>query len=308
MGRKRRRDNPTNDMPSFLNLSASSTSSQNVTLSSLGEKINTLISLVKGNGDKLDSLENKIKSLGDRVTQLEVSNSDFQKRNVESDQRISSIENQKDLLKEQYKIMTDEISNQRSAINQTVCRLAKMEFEKLQSNIIVWNVPTDNQQNATEICTSIITEGLELSPVPRLKVLQVNKLKKFIKVEVADKDEKMRILKCAKKLRGKTIAGFHDIYISDDAPPEIRKMRNDLLRKKIKLREIGIEAWVSKSFPPTLNFNRLNGSLAKYSHEDSIPELDQFARSKLRNNDSSERMRGERSGGRFDAPGEVMAD
>ena len=39
-----------------------------------------------------------------------------------------------------------------------------------------------------------------------------------------------------------------------------------------------------------------------------FPNNESELRSKLCNKDSPERMRGERSGGRFDAPGEVMAD
>ena len=63
------------------------------------------------------------------------------------------------------------------------------------------------------------------------------------------------------------------VYISDDAPPEVRKMRKNLLAKKAKLREPSFEAWVSNSFPPILHFNCPNGTHAKYLWTDPIPEL-----------------------------------
>lgn len=43
--------------------------------------------------------------------------------------------------------------------------------------------------------------------------------------------------------------------------------------KKAKLKDIGISAWVSKTVPPFLYFDRPNGSRAKFCPSDIIPEL-----------------------------------
>ena len=258
-----------------LNVTTSSTDSTNkFTISAVAESLNTVISLVTENGKKLDSLENRIKGIEDKVANLETSHAGFARQLTENDERVRQLEQVKESLKNQVKIISDDCIAQSKESNNLSMRLARLEFDKLEKNIIVWNVSCESEQNAKDIFKSILTEGLEMAPVPPFKVTQVSEQQKFIRVEVSDKEFKIDILKNAKKLKGKAVSSFRDIYLSDDVPAEVRKARNDLLIKRAKLRKLGIDAWISKTFPPVLLFNRPNGTRAKYSPDDLIPELD----------------------------------
>lgn len=258
-----------------LNVTTSSTDSTNkFTISAVAESLNTVISLVTENGKKLDSLENRIKGIEDKVANLEISHVGFARQLAENDERVRQLEQVKESLKNQVKIISDDCIAQSKESNNLSMRLARLEFDKLEKNIIVWNVSCESEKNAKDIFKSILTEGLEMAPVPPFKVTQVSEQQKFIRVEVSDKKSKIDILKNAKKLKGKAVSSFRDIYLSDDVPAEVRKARNDLLIKRAKLRKLGIDAWISKTFPPVLLFNRPNGTRAKYSPDDLIPELD----------------------------------
>ena len=258
-----------------LNVTTSSTDSTNkFTISAVAESLNTVISLVTENGKKLDSLENRIKGIEDKVANLEISHVGFARQLAENDERVRQLEQVKESLKNQVKIISDDCIAQSKESNNLSMRLARLEFDKLEKNIIVWNVSCESEKNAKDIFKSILTEGLEMAPVPPFKVTQVSEQQKFIRVEVSDKKSKIDILKNAKKLKGKAVSSFRDIYLSDDVPAEVRKARNDLLIKRVKLRKLGIDAWISKTFPPVLLFNRPNGTRAKYSPDDLIPELD----------------------------------
>ena len=230
--------------------------------------------MVTENRKKLDSLENRIKGIEDKVANLEISHVGFARQLAENDERVRQLEQVKESLKNQVKVISDDCIAQSKESNNLSMRLARLEFDKLEKNIIVWNVSCESEKNAKDIFKSILTEGLEMAPVPPFKVTQVSEQQKFIRVEVSDKKSKIDILKNAKKLKGKAVSSFRDIYLSDDVPAEVRKARNDLLIKRAKLRKLGIDAWISKTFPPVLLFNRPNGTRAKYSPDDLIPELD----------------------------------
>jgi predicted CoA-binding protein len=188
-------------------------------------------------------------------------------------ERVRQLEQVKESLQNQVKVISDDCIAQSKESNNSSMRLARLEFDKLEKNIIVWNVSCESEQNAKDIFKSILTEGLEMDPVPPFKVTQESEQQKFIRVEVSDKEFKIDILKNAKKLKGKALSSLRDIYLSDDVPAEVLKARNDLLIKRVKLRKLLIYAWISKTFPPVLLFNRPNGTCSKYSPDDLIPEL-----------------------------------
>ena len=63
------------------------------------------------------------------------------------------------------------------------------------------------------------------------------------------------------------------MFLSDDATPELRRARKILFNKRAQLRDAGFDAWVSKSFPPCVQFERSDGSIAKYFQNDVITKL-----------------------------------
>ena len=56
----------------------------------------------------------------------------------------------KDALKNQLKGLTDEFVNQGTEFNVTGNRLAELEFQKLDENLISWNVPCEKISDAKE--------------------------------------------------------------------------------------------------------------------------------------------------------------
>ena len=55
-----------------------------------------------------------------------------------------------------------------------------------------------------------------------------------------------------KKLKTKNLEHLKKIFLTVNAPKLIRDVRNKLLNVKFKLRDFGIESWLSKGLPPCL--------------------------------------------------------
>jgi len=86
-------------------------------------------------------------------------------------------------------------------------------------------------------------------------------------VKLNKKDDKFSIIKNARKLKDKTFHGNNrNLFISDDVPAEIRKIRKLILVKRDKLRKIPrYEARISKGIQTNLFVKRACGSITKYS-------------------------------------------
>ena len=105
--------------------------------------------------------------------------------------------------------------------------------------------------------------------------MQYDRNRKFLKVTLNKKDNKFSIIKNASKLKDKT---FHrsnsNLFVSDDIPAKIRKIRKLLQVKQDKFPRY--EAWISKGIQTNLFLKRDDGSLTKCSFSDSIPKVDDF--------------------------------
>ena len=75
----------------------------------------------------------------------------------------------------------------------------------------------------------------------------------FLEFELPSKLIWNEILTNAKKLKNKKIGGFEKIFLSDDAPKSICDVRKKLLNVKFKLRNFGIDSWLSKGLLPLPN-------------------------------------------------------
>ena len=123
---------------------------------------------------KLDSLENKLKSMDERVAKLENIQRDFQQSLSNNDTRLGSLEKEKDALKSYIKVLTDQVMNQGTKINLTGNRLARLEFEKLDKNPILWTVPCEMISAAKDIFASVVSSGLEFAAVQDFKIIERN--------------------------------------------------------------------------------------------------------------------------------------
>ena len=109
-------------------------------------------------------------------------------------------------------------------------------------------------------------------------ISQYESNRKFLKVTLNKKNDKFSIIKNSSKLKDKTFHGNNsNLFISDDVPAKIRKIRKLILAKRDKLWKITIyEAWISKGIQTNLFVKRPDGSITKYPFSDSIPDVDDF--------------------------------
>ena len=85
----------------------------------------------------------------------------------------------------------------------------------------------------------------------------------------------MAVLKQARKLRGKTIMGNQNVFISNDSPPSVREVRKKLLDIRTSIREkTGFETWIARSIPPSLCIRRLKeGPVEKFLIDEIPPDI-----------------------------------
>ena len=275
MGRNRKRNRPAEDSENPLNSTATSTGSSitQITVETLSQNFNKVLEAVQENGRKLDMVNDKLKTLDDRVSKLEVTQSDQCSQVAIHDSRIEVLTNENSSLKSQLSVLVDEAKAQGNAVLEMSDRLVKLEIEQRGKNIIVWNAGCESENVAVALFQDIVKVGLEQPTVPPFKVIQCKKDAKFFKVELSDKETKIGLLRSAKKLKNKNIGPFKELFLSDDATPELRRARKILFNKRAQLRDAGFDAWVSKSFPPCVQFKRPDGSIAKYFQNDVITEL-----------------------------------
>ena len=78
--------------------------------------------------------------------------------------------------------------------------------------------------NAKAIFDSIISSCLGIHEVPKYTIADVKPEKKLIKVIMENRELKVAVLKQARNLRGKTIMGNQNVFLSDDSPPSVREV------------------------------------------------------------------------------------
>ena len=274
MGRRRKVQRAGADgTGAVLDVSATSSEESQSPLLKLSEDFVTMLAIVKENGSKLDSIDGRMRSLEQRVISVEKAQLEFHASVTEVQARVVSVESETDSIKNQISVITSEAMALRKNNIDLASRLMMCEYQVSDSNIIVWNLPCDSKEDASEAFKQVCLSGLEVSEVPKFTVLQNMKDQKFFKVNVFSREKKIDLLKVSKNLKGKSVRNLKEIYISDDAPLSVREARKSLFEKKAKLKDIGISAWVSKTVPPFLYFDRPNGSRAKFCPSDIIPEL-----------------------------------
>ena len=275
MGRKRK--NPKREGMNISLDTSDDSSSSKPEISILAADFKQILEIVKENGNKLDSLCNQLGTLTTRVDNLDKEHSLLKNKMVNSESKIGKIENDTSCLNLQLKICTDELIKLKRKNEDSMCRIVKLEAAKLENNIIIWNAVCEDIDNAKALFTEVVRHGLEL-PEVNFTISQYDRNRKFLKVTLNKKDDKFSIIKNASKLKDKTFHGNNsNLFISDDVPAEIRKIRKLILAKRDKLRKIPrYEAWISKGIQTNLFVKRPDGSITKYSFSDSIPEVDDF--------------------------------
>ena len=113
----------------------------------------------------------------------------------------------------------------------------------------------NDEESAKKIFERVITDGIGLNLDFKYSVVDINREKKFIKVEVARKEARILILKNARRLKNKSILEHSNIFVTDDAPQSVREVRRKLFAVRLKLLNSGVnrgDIWVTKSIPPLL--------------------------------------------------------
>lgn len=253
--------------------SSSPKDGETLSISTLARSFSEILTIVKDNGKKLDGITDQFKSLETRVKSLEEALSGQSQQFSTIQTHVAATENEIINVKSQISVVTAESVFLREENNQLKNRLMHCEYRMNEKNIVVWNVPCDDKEEAKAIFKTVCEEGLGVNETPEFAVTEVKKERRYFKVTVRSKEEKITILKQSKKLKGKTVCGHKDIYLSDDAPTAVRDIRKRLIEKRSKLADCGIQAWVTKSVPPLLCFDRPNGLRVSFSVNDVIPEL-----------------------------------
>lgn len=275
MGRKRKNAKQEGMDSSFDTSGLSSSSKPEISI--LAADFKQILDVVKENGNKLDNINNQLGTLTARVNNLEKEQSLQTNKINNTESKIGKIENETSSLKMQIKTCTDEIMELRRKNEDYMFRIVRMEAAKLENNVIIWNAACKDNNHAQVLFTEVVRHGLEM-PEVNFTVTHYDSNRKFLKVTLNKKDDKFAILKNASKLKDKTFPGNNsNLFISDDVPTEIRKVRKLLLVKRDKLRkDHGCDAWISKGFQPNLLVKRPDGSITKYTFNDAIPEIDDF--------------------------------
>jgi uncharacterized coiled-coil protein SlyX len=276
MGRKRKVRLQDGSMQEInLDVSQESTESSNERheLKSLSDNFSKILEIVTANSSKLDVLTTGFRGLEDRVKSLETTVTDSISIVSALEPKVAAIENENKNMTNQVKVLVDENQLLRSELTSISTRMMNLESKPSENNILIWNIKAKDEIEGATIFKEIVVQGLGLDDVPSFKILDFKPDKRFLKVDLFSKSSKLLLLKNARKLQGKSICGFQNIYISDDAPQCVREARKKLISTRMKLRERGIESWVSKSVPPCLFIRRPDGSVTKCNAGEFVQEL-----------------------------------
>lgn len=202
--------------------SSSPKDGETLSISTLARSFSEILTIVKDNGKKLDGITDQFKSLETRVKSLEEALSGQSQQFSTIQTHVAATENEIINVKSQISVVTAESVFLREENNQLKNRLMHCEYRMNEKNIVVWNVPCDDKEEAKAIFKTVCEEGLGVNETPEFAVTEVKKERRYFKVTVRSKEEKITILKQSKKLKGKTVCGHKDIYLSDDAPTAVR--------------------------------------------------------------------------------------
>ena len=231
---------------------------------------------MEDNKKVLESIDGRLKTLECRISTVESGHTNLKTEVNRVEAEVTGVKSEIDELKKHLCVVSEEARFFRDSTSNLTNRLMSLEYRSNDSNLIVWNVPCESQNEAKVIFEKICEDGLQMSEVPEFSIVIVEKEKIFFKVNVRSTDAKVDILKRGKRLKGKLVANHINIHLSDDAPISIRVARKKLFAMKDKLTALGISSWVSNSIPTVIRIERANGVKAVYQCDQLIPELSQL--------------------------------
>jgi len=244
-----------------------------VSLMTLSEEFAKMMNIMRETHSSVQSIEQRFIVVENRIKAIESEQLALRSEFSGIKSCTNAVENDISLLKNDNFNLQSEVKYFKE---KTLCmsdRLMAAEYQPNENNLVVWNAVCEDEDQAKRMFTEICTDGLNLPVIPHFSVVAIKKDKKYFKVNVKNRGNKIEILKNGKKLKGRNIANQGNIYVSDDAPFSVREARKKLYEKKLCLKTMGIISWVSNTVPPYLQFERPGGTKVKFTCDEWIEEL-----------------------------------
>ena len=224
---------------------------ENIPLRSLADNIIT----IQSNTEILNDLSGSVRSIESRLSHLENSVATSQKEVSELKPRVATVESESKMIKSNLSLLVEENVRSTSEFSLLKGRTMRIESRDTEKNLLLWNVPVNDEESAKKIFEKVITDGIGLNLDFEYSVVDINREKQFIKVEVARREAQILILKNARMLKNKSILGHFNIFVTDDAPQSVREVLRKLFAVRLTLLNSGVncgDVWVTKSIPPLL--------------------------------------------------------
>ena len=219
------------DASSGLN-SVFSKANDELFLKSLADNFTQMLEIVKDNKKVLESIDGRLKALECCISTVESGHTNLSTKVNRVEAEVTGVKSEIDELKKHLCVVSEEARFFRDSTSNLSNRLMSLEYRSNDSNLIVWNVPCESQNEAKVIFENICEDGLQMSEVPEFSIVIVEKEKIFFKVNVRSTDAKVDILKRGKRLKGKLVANHINIHLSDDAPISIRVARKVICNER----------------------------------------------------------------------------
>ena len=242
-------------------------------LQTLSEDFSKMMDILRDTRNSVHSIDQRFTTLENKIQAIESEQMALRTELSGSSSRMTAVGNEVSMLKTQVVNLQTEVKYYKEKTLRMSGRIMATEYQPTENNVIVRNTVCEDEDQAKGMFTELCTDGLALPVIPQFSVIEIKKDKKYFKVNVSNRENKIEILKNGKKLKGKMMRNQQNIYVSDDAPLSEREARKRLYEKKSRLSSIGITSWVSNTVPPYLQFERPGGRKVKFTCDESIDEL-----------------------------------
>ena len=234
-------------------MDSSATSGLEKTLEEMAKKLQKL--------DKLDSIEADMKTLVADVAKVNI-------RVTETEKDVRELERSFTNQGEDIAELRRELRNVNTGLSEeTEWRLGKLENEARKKNLIMLGVPESTETErggGVNFFHNFLGTVMQLEWAGSVKVAQVFRLgqrkgeagerPRPLLVKLDSQADRDYILQSAPKtLKGRPFRGLN-IFITDDAPPEIRSQRKNLLPKLAQLKKDNKVAFIPWDRPPCIRF------------------------------------------------------
>lgn len=223
----------------------------------------SILETVKSMQGSLQSVQSSIESINVALQGTAKSVSDINERLCALEVTLPTLVKDNSELKAKVMKQDGDIAALNLEIFELKNSILKLDNIPNELNFIFWGLHDMDLAKASSLITNVLSKGLEFSDsdIPKFEVLKCGP--KFVKVKVPTLSDKTKILRNAKKLKGKCLSTFSNIFITDDVPPRVRAIRRDLVGHRKLLLAKGVEAWIPPVIPPIICIRDKDSSIKK---------------------------------------------